>query len=246
MSSSENDAEKIIPESTGYSPTTVLAILIIVAQVLISLATYPFLPNIVPTHWNAAGQIDSYAPKWVNAVLFPAISLGMYILIRVLMSAGPRLGYQQQRGMPQVVNLIVVAVLLLLLVVQLTVTAISLGLPVDITFVLSLSLSVLFMFIGNYMGKLRRNFWAGIRTPWTLASDAAWERTHRLGGWLFVLAGLLGVIMSFVPPLRVWGLVAVIMLAVVATIVYSYVIYQHLITAEGSEPLSPPFDGGEV
>jgi immunity protein, SdpI family len=103
---------------------------------------------------------------------------------------------------------------------------------------------VLFIFLGNYMGKLRRNFWAGIRTPWTLTSDVVWERTHRLGGWFFVLAGLSGVIMSFTPALHLWGLIVVILIVVIVLFVYSYVIYQHY-TVEGKEPLSPPFDSGD-
>jgi len=94
------------------------------------------------------------------------------------------------------------------------------------------------------MGKLRRNFWAGIRTPWTLTSDVVWERTHRLGGWLFVLTGLLGVMMSFVPALRLWGLMAVLVIVVVVLVFYSFVIYQRF-TIEGKEPLSPPFDPGD-
>jgi uncharacterized membrane protein len=94
------------------------------------------------------------------------------------------------------------------------------------------------------MGKLRRNFWAGIRTPWTLASDVARELTHRLGGWLFVLTGLLGVIMSFIPGLRLWGFMAVLFIVIIVLIAYSYVIYQRN-TVDGKEPLSPPFDTGD-
>ncbi len=71
-----------------------------------------------------------------------------------------------------------------------------------------------------------------------------WERTHRLGGWLFVLTGLLGVIMSFVPALRLWGLMAVLFIVIVVLFVYSFVIYQRY-TVGGKEPLSPPFDTGD-
>lgn len=76
------------------------------------------------------------------------------------------------------------------------------------------------------------------------SSDIAWERTHRLGGWLFVLTGLLGVIMSVVPALRLWGLMAVLLIVVVVLVVYSFVIYQSY-TVDGKEPLSPPFDTGD-
>jgi immunity protein, SdpI family len=247
MSPIENTGDKASPDDNqiSMSPATLLAVLIIVAQILVSIATYPFMPDSVPSHWNAAGQVNGYMPKLVNALLFPLMSTGIYVLVRVLMTVGPRLGYQNQRRTSiGVVNLILVGVLLFMLILHLTTTSIALGVPIDLPLVICLSISLLFIFLGNYMGKLRRNFWAGIRTPWTLASDVVWERTHRLGGWLFVLGGLLGVIMSFVPMLRLWGLMAVLLVIVVVLVVYSFVTYQRY-TVEGKEPLSPPFDTGD-
>jgi uncharacterized membrane protein len=248
MSSTQDTGDKVIPPHnriTSMSPAELLAVLIIIVQILVSLVSYPFLPNSVPSHWDASGQVNGYLPKLVNALLYPLLSIGIYVLARVLMTIGPRLGYQNQRKASiGVVNLILDGVLLFMLIVQLATTAFALGVPIDLTFVISLSISVLFIFLGNYMGKLRRNFWAGIRTPWTLTSDVVWERTHRLGGWLFVLAGLLGVIMSFIPALRLWGLIVVILIVVIVLFVYSYVIYQHY-SVEGKEPLSPPFDSGD-
>ena len=248
MSPPEDTGEKLTPRSnpiTSMSPATLLAVLIIIVQILVSIVTYPFLPDSVPSHWDASDQVNGYLPKLVNALIYPLISIGIYILVRVLMTVGPRLGYQNQsKASTGVVNLILDGILLFMLIVQLTTTAVALGVPIDLTFVICLSLSVLFIFLGNYMGKLRRNFWAGIRTPWTLTSDVVWERTHRLGGWLFVLTGLLGVVMSFIPALRLWGLTVVILIVVVVLVVYSYVIYQRY-TVEGKEPLSPPFDSGD-
>ena len=161
--------------------------------------------------------------------------------MRGLVALGPRLGQQDKHTNPELFNLILVGILLFELVIQLVVTAASFRLPVDIDFIVSSFISALFMFIGNYLGKLRRNFWAGIRTPWTLVSDVVWERTHRLGGWLFVLAGFLGIIMSFVPSLRIWGVVGVLLVVVVVLVVYSYLVYQQ-VEAAGGESLSPPFD----
>ena len=248
MSSTEDTGDKVTPPRnpiTSMSPAELLAVLIITVQILVSIVSYPFLPDSVPSHWDVSGQVNGYLPKLVNALLYPLLSIGIYALVRVLMTVGPRLGYQNQpKTSIGIVNLILDGVLLFLLIVQLATTAFALGVPIDLSFVICLSISVLFIFLGNYMGKLRRNFWAGIRTPWTLTSDVVWERTHRLGGWLFVLAGLLGVIMSFIPALRLWGLMAVIFVVVIVLVVYSYVIYQRL-TVEGKEPLSPPFDSGD-
>ena len=242
---SDNPGNKVTPHIASINPSTLLALLIILAQILISVGTYPFLPAMVPSHFDASGHVNGYLPKWINAILFPGMSLVLFFILRFVMRISPRLGYaNQRRANIEVVNLILVGILLFMLVIQLSVTAYALGLPVNISFVVSLAISVLFIFLGNYMGKLRRNFWAGIRTPWTLASDIVWERTHRLGGWLFVLVGVLGVITSFIEPLRIWGLIVPLFAAIIITVVYSYIAYQRY-TVDGREPLSPPFDNEE-
>jgi uncharacterized membrane protein len=176
MDSTESDADKITPRQSAYASAPLVAWLIIAVQILVSLVTYPFLPEQVPSHWNIAGEVDGYLPKQINAILLPATGIGLYLLIWLLTRYSPRLGNQSRHATAQVTNLIIVGVLLFLLILQLAATAIALGVPLDMTFVVSLCLSVLFMFLGNYMGKLRRKFWAGFRTPWTLASNSEPQR----------------------------------------------------------------------
>ncbi len=170
MEPSNNVGDKVTPKASFFNATTMLALLIIVAQVLISAGTYPFLPASVPSHFDASGQINGYMPKLVYAILFPGMSILLFIILRFAMQVGPNLGYRnQRRANTQIVSLILVGILLFMLVIQLLTTAYALGAHVDISLVVELAVSVLFIFLGNYLGKLRRNFWAGIRTPWTLA-----------------------------------------------------------------------------
>lgn len=246
MEPSENAGDKVSPTPSFFNGTTILALLIIVAQILTSAGTYPFLPPMVPSHFDAAGNVNGYMPKLVNAILLPGISIVLFFILRFVTQIGPNLGYRnQRRANTQVVSLIMVGILLFNLVIQLLTTAYALGAKVDISLVVTLAVSALFVFLGNYLGKLRRNFWAGIRTPWTLASDIVWERTHRLGGWLFVLVGFTGLITSFFPPLRLIGLFVPLIVVVIILVVYSYIAYQRY-TVEGKEPLSPPFDGSST
>ena len=77
------------------------------------------------------------------------------------------------------------------------------------------------------MGKLRKNFFIGIRTPWTLASDAVWERTHRLGGRLFMLAGLVMVVGVLVGA-PAWITPTAKATAVLIPCVYSFLVYRRL------------------
>jgi uncharacterized membrane protein len=240
-SSHENNNSKIDPTTSPYSRATWLAIAIVLIQVIVSIATYPFLPARVPSHLNAAGQVDAYSPKWVNAVLFPLISIGIYILLRGLMAISPKLGNHNPRANRDVMNLLLAGILLFTLIIQMTVTAIGLNIPINVTLVVSLALSLLFMFLGNYMGKLRRNFWVGMRTPWTLTSDQVWERTHRFAGWLLVGGGLLGIVLSFIPSIRLYGILGIVIAVSIVSVVYSYVIY-HQLETNGKKPLSPPFE----
>lgn len=238
----DNAGDKVTPTSTTLNMTVMFAILLIVAQVLIAIGTYPFLPAQVPAHFDAAGNVNGYLPKLVNAILLPGIGMLLFFILRLALQIGPRLGYQNQRRTnSQVIDLILVGMLLFVLVIQLLITAYALGAHVDVSLVVLLAVSVLLMFVGNFLGKVRRNFWVGIRTPWTITSDVVWERTHRLGGWLFVLVGLLGTISAFIPPLRIWGLFVPLLLVLVFLVGYSYYAYQHY-TVEGREPLSPPFN----
>jgi uncharacterized membrane protein len=241
MDVTESDGDKITPRKFPYAGAPLSAWLIIGLQILISIVTYPFMPERVPSHWNIYGQVDGYLPKQLNAILVPTMSIGIYLLIWLLMRYSPHLGQQSRRVMAGVTNLIVVGILLFMLIMQLAVDAIALGVPLSIPLIDSLCVSLLFVFLGNYMGKLRRNFWAGFRTPWTLASETVWERTHRLGGWLMVLGGLVGVVLSFIPALRLGGIIGIVAVIVLVTTIYSFVLYQRL-SSGGHEPLSPPFD----
>ena len=236
--------EKIVPERSASHNLTYLILFIIALQVIVSVATYPFLPAIVPSHWDAAGQVNGYTPRWLNAILWPGISIGIYLLIHVLNTVSPRLSNQGQRANKNIINLLLVGILLFMLIVQLATTAIILGFPVDITVVISVALSLLFIFLGNFMGKLRRNFWGGIRTPWTLTNETVWERTHRLAGWLFVGGGILGLVVSFIPGVRLYGIIVIVLAASFIPVIYSYFVYQRVVV-QGKQPLSPPFEGDE-
>ncbi len=235
MNPTEHDEENSLIKPDRMTNTLIIAIIVI--QVLIALVTYPFLPAMVPTHWNISGRVDSYSPKWVSMILFPAMSIGIYLLLRVLLRLGPNISSSGNRANMKVVNLIIAAILLFMLLIQIVTTAIALGIPIAVPFVMNMALSVLFIVLGNYMGKLRRNFWAGIRTPWTIANETVWERTHRLGGWLFVLAGLVGLVTSFIPALRFWGVMGALIAVIVILLVYSYVEYER-VTRE-DRPQSP-------
>ena len=120
MEPSDNAGDKVTSKSSFFNGTTILALLIIVVQILVSAGTYPFLPPMVPSHFDASGQVNGYLPKLVNAILLPGISLMLFLILRFATQVGPNLGYRnQRRANTQVVNLILVGILLFMLVIQL-------------------------------------------------------------------------------------------------------------------------------
>ena len=243
MSTSHDTENKIAPKPALQGSIDIVIWAIIAIQIIVAVYGFAVLPDTVPIHWGIGGQANGYGPKWLATFLYPLMSIGIYVLIRVLLAAGPRLGGRENTAANlQIGKLILTSVILFMLIIQLSSTAQALGMNFNMTTVIMLALSVLFIFLGNYMGKVRRNFWMGIRTPWSLASSVVWERTHRLGGWLFVAVGLIGIPCSFIPALRFWGILVPLIAVSIFLYIYSYVCYQRVTRAQG-EPLSPPFDG---
>jgi uncharacterized membrane protein len=101
-----------------------------------------------------------------------------------------------------------------------------------------------FALMGNVMGKVRRNFWMGVRTPWTLASDTVWNQTHRLAAWMIVAAGLLGLALIMVLPADyAWLALFLILPAGLVPIIYSLVLYKRLERGGKLEPPAPAAEG---
>ena len=203
--------------------TLVVSALFVLIAVAAAVWLYPRLPAQAPTHWDLHGNGNGTMPRLWGAA-FPALSvLGVALVSGILPMISPR-GFEIA-PFAAVYSLLMLAVQGVILVVGLSALLAGAGYAVPIQTMSMLAIGVLCMVLGNYMGKLRKNFFIGIRTPWTLASDAVWERTHRLGGWVFVLAGLL-LVLGAVAGLPPWLKLAVLVLAALIPCVYSYVIYQ--------------------
>ena len=243
MSTSDDSRNKITLTRAFPSSIDILILAVIAIQVIVAVYGLAVLPDTVPIHWGINGQPNGYGSKWVGTLLYPLLSVGIYTLVRVLLVVGPRLGQQGDvLANLKLAKTILAGIILFMLIIQLVTIAESLGIGIDVTMVIMLALSVLFIFLGNYMGKVRRNFWMGVRTPWSLSNAVVWERTNRMGGWLFVAVGLIGIPCSFIPALRLWGILVPIIAATIFLYIYSYVCYRQ--QAQGDhEPLSPPFSG---
>ncbi len=189
---------------------------------------YPQLPAAVPTHWDMHNHVDGVTSRFWAAA-FPALGvLGLVLLSVVLPAVSPR--QFAIRRFEGVWGVLMLAMQGFVLVASLGILLSGAGYAVSMPTIVMLAAGVLYLLLGNYMGKLRRNFFIGIRTPWTLASDVVWEQTHRFGGRLFMLGGLAVVLIALADPAP-WLLL--IVLAAVWLIAAAYSYYVHL-RLEGS------------
>jgi len=189
---------------------------------------YDSLPERVPTHWDIHGEPDAFSPKekiLPTFLLMPGMMVVLLLLTPLLAWLSPlKFKVDEFRDTYGYVMMLVVGLMGYLHVVILLA---SMGHHAYLTRLLFGGIFLFFALLGNVLGKVRRNFWMGVRTPWTLASDHVWIQTHRLAAWLFVGVGLLGFVAVMLGAPLVVCFVA-IMVAALVPVVYSLVLYKRL------------------
>jgi uncharacterized membrane protein len=198
--------------------------LVLILTVAITVISFPHMPDPVPSHWNAAGTVDGYLPKFWGLVLVPSFMIGIFALFAVLPRIDPRknnyLKFQDfYEGF-----ILVFAVFFFF--IQLQILLWGLGVQVSPNMMIPLLAGALFVYIGFFMEHAEPNWFVGIRTPWTLSSDSVWKKTHQKGATLFKLAGVVSMI-GILAGIYAWLFILVPALAVAAyTVVYSYVEFE--------------------
>jgi uncharacterized membrane protein len=191
----------------------------------LSLWAYPRLPAVVATHWGASGQPNGYASRGFAVALLPLVMLGVTLLFQVLPKLDPRA--QNYAKFTAAYWVIGNAVVVFLLAVHGFVIAYGLGYHANIGRLMPQAFGILFIVLGNYLSRVEPNWFVGIRTPWTLSSDTVWRETHRTGGFVFMLGGLVMIAESSLPAARATVALAVtIPVVVLVPIVQSYVLWR--------------------
>jgi uncharacterized membrane protein len=208
------------------NPRSMLSPVLVLLSFALAAALYSRLPQPVPLHWDAHGRANGFMAKPLGAFILPLITLGSYLLLTVLPRISPR-GYGIDR-FARVFELLKATITAFLFLVTALGLLAAAGAPVPIARVVPAAVGLLLVVLGNFMGKVTRNFFVGIRTPWTLASDEVWLRTHRLGGKMLVLGGVALLISALLGGGFLLAGVAAVILAALVPIVYSYLLYRRL------------------
>ncbi|MEN6327469.1 MAG: SdpI family protein [Syntrophomonas sp.] len=194
---------------------------------LAAVVLYPHLPAQIPGHWNIHGEIDAYYPKSFGAFFEPILLIGIYLLMLFTPLIDPKKNnYLRFAGAYRFLRWVIVLLLGLLYGATILV---AMGYPVDISILVKAVVAVLFIVIGNFMSQFRHNYFVGIKTPWTLASEEVWQRTHRLGARIWVVCGLICLAMA--PVKASWGayvFFAALLFMVIIPVIHSYILFSKL------------------
>lgn len=180
----------------------------------------------IPSHWNAAGEVDGYSSKAFGLLLVPALTLSLTALFAVIPRIDPK-GTNILRSWPAY-RATWGMMMVFMLLMQVFICLAAMRIDIRIGTFIPVATGFMFLIIGYYMGHIKPNFMFGVRTPWTITSELSWTKTHQLAGWLF---SALGAIMILGPIFLkgetwVWLMMVGIAVLLVATTTYSYIVWK--------------------
>ncbi len=207
--------------------TTIVVLVLIIGATIAGALLWNQLPDPMASHWNANDQVDGYMSKFWGVFMMPLVTLGMFLLFIIVPNIDPlKANIAQFR---ETFNLFIAFMVGFMVFVHALTLRWNLGYKnLGIGQALLPAMGLLFIIIGYLLRKAKRNFFIGIRTPWTLSSDTVWEKTHQLGAVLFMASGVFAVIGGFIGGVvAFWMLMAPLLGSTVFLLIYSYVLYQN-------------------
>ena len=200
----------------------IITTLICLLPIAAGLAVYGKLPEQVPTHFAFDGTPNGWSSRAMAVFGIPAILAAINLFLHFSLNADPK---KKNMGEAMVkICLCIIPVISVL--VNGMVLANALGYSTKMETVIPALVGVLFVLIGNYLPKTKQSYTMGIKLPWTLNSEENWNRTHRLGGFLWVIGGLVFILMTFLGWWSIWTFGVILAVMVLVPMVYSYLLYK--------------------
>ena len=200
--------------------TLIVTSIIILLPIVVGLIMWNQLPEQVPAHWNAAGEVDGYSSKGFFVFGLPAIMLGFQWLCMFATASDPKKANHSEKVMNLVLWLIPLLTIVLSAITYLT----ALGQSIQVEVIMPLIIGLIFTIIGNYLPKCKQSYTVGIKIPWTLNSEENWNKTHRFAGWLWTFCGIAIMATAFFGGFGAFAAIALIMVA--APMIYSYILHR--------------------
>lgn len=212
------------------NPSFWFRIFLVFCMFVAGMLMYPYLPDIIPAHWNIEGEPDRWGQKNITLWIIPLVALVITFLFPFFQHIDPKSkNYNQFSGAWNGIQTIIIGFLTYTYVVSLYISLFPEKSSQMQPMMLS-ALGTLFVFLGNYMGKIRQNYFVGLKTPWTLSDPIVWQKSQRVAGWSFVFGGIIFLIEAWLQWQVKYVFWISIPLIVLIPIVYSYLLSQKMKT----------------
>jgi len=182
------------------------------------------LPDKLASHWDSQGQVNGYMSKFLGLFLMPIIILAITLLFYFLPKIDPR--KESYNSFRKYYDAFILFLVLFMLYVYILTILWNLGMLFNMSYTLLPALALLFYYVGMLVSKSKRNWFVGIRTPWTLSSDYVWDKTHKLGGILFRIAAVFILLGLVFPTKSLYFILIPIITVAIITFVYSYFVFR--------------------
>ncbi len=215
-------------KSIEFVKSELINLVILIIPFILIAIFWNQLPEKIPMHWDFSGNVDSYYNKELGILIIPLFNILMYVLFLALPRIDPRgKNYKLFGKTYKILRYSLNAFMFLIFVL---IMLFSLGYDLNIGSIVIYSTIILFLVFGNFLGKIKSNYFVGIRTPWTLENPEVWAATHRLGGKIWVWASLIMLIVAFFLNMQILTIVYFIYIGIIVIIptAYSYVLHRKM------------------
>ena len=200
--------------------TLIITSIVILLPMLAGLILWDQLPEQIPTHWNAAGEVDGWSSKAFAVFGFSSIMLAAQWMCVVATGSDPKKANHSDK----ILQLVLWIIPVLSVVLHVATYATALGYGVRMEVMMPVLVGLIFVIIGNYLPKCQQNYTIGIKIPWTLSSEENWNKTHRFAGRLWTVCGLVILLTGFFGGF--WLFFGITILMVATPLIYSYLLHK--------------------
>lgn len=198
------------------------SIALIILLLLGTIVSYTVLPQEIVSHWNAAGKPDSSTQKPI-IFLVPLLAIGLFAVFLILPKIDPF--KKNYKKFADAYEQFIFIILLFMAFLQAFTVSWNLGIELNVGAVMAIAFAVLVYFIGDLLEKSERNWFIGVRTPWTISSDKNWKKTNQLGGKLYKLSSIICLLSLLIADYAIFIIVGVLIAISIYLFIYSYVEY---------------------
>jgi immunity protein, SdpI family len=204
--------------------TEIIPLLLIVLTMFLSVYFYDNWPDTIASHWNFKGEVDGYSNKIFMVWLFPFMMSLLYALFLALPYIDPK--KKNYKGFSSFYHFFKILIMSVLFLTFLGVGLFNLNYNINITLLTTVSIGSFMIIIGSFLKDIKPNWFMGIKNPWTLSSDKVWKKTHILGGYFFMIFGVIIIACNFLPEiLSIILFIIGMLLIIIGTTIYSFFIY---------------------